>query len=763
MQRKLKFYLLFGVLFLSISPFINQLLNFKLLSSNFSHFDIKTSQLYSGNYTGDISLIYFDQGHISSSRFATRSLTQMIPPNISRPGVVYEVNSLDIYAEISYGYMIAGNVSEQISLTPAYAFIQEFVFPDIEKIQAFLIYLNYTITEPIDYYYLGMVIFDENFTVQIDAIWNYEERFVVEEWMPFYPYVYDYIPGIKYNILLQFLVPKKVDETTSLVAHEFDFWKAENYTDPKYDKGLTQYFNGTHIFPVENDTTTDMLCYLLYTEELHPGIIDIDFVINNEYKEPIYSGTYVFLSYSFDAPVTQDINLTIISDRMIPILSVYTDIYYIYLSDADGIYNVHDTYIEWVVNYTFEDIHFGWPPPMFLFERDWDLQKFEDPYLRELTNIYFGPVYLYDVPYYGITTIFGIPLEKGTYIGTFHSPNYCNSINPKLKSESNFITQGSFELGQTIRIEAEILSSIYSNISDGLGNILLRSPSGQVIHNETGITPDGGLLASSEIPLSNEMLEGLYEVEIFWTNGKEVAYYSSQFEVRKPLNLILVIGVSMASALAAVSITLLLRRQIRMRNWEKSLKNLFVLTKDGLSLFEYSFGIEIQDPALISGMIAALTQFVREATGSKKSLRTVDQEDKKVILQHGQYTTTALLAGKDLPIIHKRIRKFSDEFETSYHKNIKTFDGEISAFKNADVIVNKYFPIDVEEQIIRGVREKLIEFRERLDVLTDPRHIISLMREITEFLSRYRAIVNENYLDYYNEIIIGAEQKIANA
>ncbi|MFX0020348.1 MAG: hypothetical protein ACFFAK_09655 [Promethearchaeota archaeon] len=707
--------------------------------------------------------MYFDQDSISSSRFATRSLTQMIPSNISRPGVVYEVNSLDIYAEISYGYRIAGNTTEQISLTPAYALIQEFVFPDIEKIQAFLIYLNYTITEPIDYYYLGMVIFDENFTESIDAMWNYEERFVVEEWMAFYPYVYDYIPGIKYNILLQFLVPVKVDDSTSLIEHEFDFWKAENYTDPKYDKGLTRYFNGTHLVPVENDTTTDMLCYLLYTEELNPAIIDIDFVINNEHLDPIYSGTYVFLSYSFNAPVTQDINLTIISDRMIPILSVYTDIYYIYLSDAGGIYNVYDNYIEWIINYTFEDIHFGWPPPMFLFERDWDLISFYDPYFRELTNIYFGPVILYNTSYYGITTIFGIPLEKGTYIGIFQSPNYCNTINSKLKSGSNFITQGSFELGQIIRIEAEIVSSIYGAISDGLGNILLRSPSGQVIHNETGLTPVNGLLTSSEISLSSEMAEGLYEAEIFWTNGKEIAYYIAQFEVRKPLNLILIVGVSIAAALAAVSITLLLRRQIRMRNWEKSLKNLFVLTKDGLSLFEYSFGIEIQDPALISGMIAALTQFVREATGSKKSLRTVDQEDKKVILQHGLYTTTALLAGKDLPIIHKRIRKFSDEFETSYHKNIKNFDGEISAFKNADVIVNKYFPINVEEQIIRGVREKLIEFRERLDVLTDPRHIISLMREITEFLSRYRAIVNENYLDYYNEIIIGAEQKISNA
>ncbi len=59
-------------------------------------------------------------------------------------------------------------------------------------------------------------------------------------------------------------------------------------------------------------------------------------------------------------------------------------------------------------------------------------------------------------------------------------------------------------------------------------------------------------------------------------------------------------------------------------------------------------------------MIAALTNFVREATGSKKALRTVDQEDKKVLLYHGDYVTVALLSEKDLPIIHKRIKKFTE-------------------------------------------------------------------------------------------------------
>jgi hypothetical protein len=160
-------------------------------------------------------------------------------------------------------------------------------------------------------------------------------------------------------------------------------------------------------------------------------------------------------------------------------------------------------------------------------------------------------------------------------------------------------------------------------------------------------------------------------------------------------------------------------------------------------------------------MISALTNFVREATGSKRSLRTVDQEDKKVILNHGTYTTIALMAEKDLPIIHKRVRKFTEAFEDTFGLKLKQWKGETTTFKETDVIVNKYFPINVEEQIIRGVRGKLIDFRNMLETMTQPREIISLIREITEFLSRYRAIVNKYYVDYYFEIINIAEEKIS--
>ena len=191
------------------------------------------------------------------------------------------------------------------------------------------------------------------------------------------------------------------------------------------------------------------------------------------------------------------------------------------------------------------------------------------------------------------------------------------------------------------------------------------------------------------------------------------------------------------------------------------MRNLFIFTKDGLSLYEYSLGIEIQDPTLISAMISALTNFVREATGSKEALRTIDQEDKKMILYHGNHTTITMMSDKDLPIIHKRVKKFSEIFEGEFDSTLKHWDGETTAFKSAEVMVNKCFPIDVERQIIHGVRGKLIEFRNILETMSESREIISLIREITDFISRYRAIVNKYYIDYYFEIIKIAEEKIS--
>jgi len=404
-----------------------------------------------------------------------------------------------------------------------------------------------------------------------------------------------------------------------------------------------------------------MLCKFTYSTLVNPADFDLKYIINGELIDPIYQpsswgfiGYEAYYSIVLDAPVYSDFNITVVANQTIEWCQVYIEAFYIYLRNATGTYYVDDNIIEWTIEYPYEALSFDWPPPyFFLFERDWNFVGFYDPYGYEVEQVFFGLVQLYNHSYYGITTLFGPPLEWGTYTGRFTSPNYCNAINTKLKQGTDFVDKITFETGQTIRLDAEIFNPLNEPMTGGNGQIIIKSSSGQVVHNETGLIANNGTMSSSEIILNSAYKEGAYEVTIFWTNGEEIAYFSTTFVIENPVivDIFFYVALIVGIALAAIPAAFLSRRFIMQRNWQKSLKNLFVLTKDGLSLYEYSFGIEIQDPALISGMIAALTNFVREATGSKKALRTVDQEDKKVILYHGDYTTVALLGEKDLPII----------------------------------------------------------------------------------------------------------------
>jgi len=724
-----------------------------------------------GDYEGDISLVYFEFNSDFNSWLDQNSSTNIVAHNMSVNNKEFVLNRLEIYADNiinesgSGEYIIANNTSNQISPAPSTFFAQQFTAHDLYAINVISLYINYSIPMgPIfDYYYIVLRIFDEAFN-EIDVIWNYESRHVVAEWVPFYPRANIFEPGEQYFFALHALSGKSEVEGGEL----FNFWKAENYKNSSFNKGLTLRFNGTQMVPLINDATADLLCKFSYRAFIDPALIELKYIINNQTIVPIYQqssfgfwGYEAYYSYTIDNQINSPINITVVTNQTIPTLQVYIELYYVHLVNATGTYVVTDNFNEWTIEYYYEEISFGWPPPIFLFERDWDFVEFKDPNGIEMSGIYFGPMDLYNKSYYGVTIFFGPPLERGIYTGIFHSPNYCNTIKSKVKSGSQFSETNSLDLGQTFILEATILDTMNQPMSGGIGQIVLISPSGSLILNETGLSAVNGTIISSEINLGSGLSEGFYEATILWTNDQEIAYYSVSIQVEDPAKAIMFIGIIIGVAVASVPLALIARRQFKQRNWKKSLRNLFVLTKDGVSLYEYSFGIEIQDPALISAMIAALTNFVREATGSKKALRTVDQEDKKVILYHGDYVTVALLSDKDLPIIHKRIKNFTEAFEEQYGTHLKGWTGEVTMFKDAEVILSKQFPLDVEEQIIRGVKQKLLDFRQQLNLLKDPAHIISLMRHINDFIGRYQSVVNTHYINYYFEIIKIAEEKIS--
>jgi hypothetical protein len=767
MPSKNKIIILMILIFFSLSIFTIK--DTSALSNSTS--TISLSNGIGGNITGDydgaLSLVYFEFNSDWNSWLYQNRSTNIVSHNMSVNEKEFVLNRLEIYADNiinetgSGDYVIANNTSNQTSPTPSTFFAQQFTAHDLYSIDVIWLYLNYSLIPEFEHYYMILRIFSDT-SEEIDVIWKYESRPLVDEWVPFYPRANIFEPGEKYYFALHLWSEKSEDESWK----SFNFWKLENYKNSSFDIGLTLRHNGIQFVPLVNDATVDFLCYFSYKKLINPALVDLKYIINNETIIPTFQqssfgmwGYEAYLSYTLDARLNSPLNITVITNQTIPTLEVYIEMYYIHIVNATGTYSVDNNFNEWTIEYYYEEISFGWPPPIFLFERDWDFVQFMDPNGVPMNDIYFGPMDLYNKSYYGVTNFFGPPLERGTYTGIFHSPNYCNKVNFKAQSGTQFIVKSSLELGQTIRLEAEIFSTFNQPMSGGQGQILLKSPSGSILINDTGLSAINGILTSTELNL--DAGEGFYRATIFWTNGQEIAYYTVSIQVEDPAKFVMFIGIIIGVAVASIPLTVVASRQIKQRNWKKALKNLFVLTKDGVSLYEYSFGIEIQDPALISAMIAALTNFVREATGSKKALRTVDQEDKKVILYHGDYVTVALLAEKDLPIIHKRIKRFTESFEEQYGIHLKGWRGETTIFKGTEILLSKEFPLDVEEQVIRGVKQKLLDFRQQLDVLKDPAHIISLMKHINDFISRYRAVVNTHYINYYFEIIKIAEEKIS--
>jgi len=773
MPTKNKIFMLTILVVFSLSAFSFKEINALSVSTSKLSLSNGIGGNITGDYEGDLSLVHFGFNSDHNSWWYQNRSENIASHNMSINEKEFVLNRIEIYAENlvddtgSGDYVIANDTSNQFTPASSVLFAQEFTAHDLYSIDIIWLYLNYSVSviPEFDHYYMVLHIFNETFEEEIDVMYEWESNLDFDDWKPFFPRINIFEPGKKYNFVFH-LWEEKSEGGGGL---PFNYWKAEQHKNSSFNKGLSLRYGLGGWTQIFNDDTADFLCYFSYRKLINPASIDLKYIINNETITPIYQrssfgfwGYEAYWSYNVDAQISSPVNITVITNQTIPTLEVFIDEYYVHLVNATGTYRVDDNYNEWTIEYYYEEINpWGWPPPIFLFERDWNREEFLDPNGVSMDDVYIGTLELYGKSYYGVTDLLGPPLERGTYTGIFYSPNYCNKIIFKTQSGSQFIETSSLELGQTIKLEAEIHDTHNREMTGGVGQIILKSPSGVVILNDTSLTAFNGTLSSSEFLLGSGFSEGLYEVEIFWTNGQEIAYYSVSIQVEDPAKMIMFIAIIMVAAIASVPLALVARRQLKQRNWKKSLKNLFVLTKDGVSLYEYSFGIEIQDPALISAMIAALTNFVREATGSKKALRTVDQEDKKVILYHGDYVTVALLSEKDLPIIHKRIKRFTESFEDQYGIHLKGWKGEVSIFKGTEILLSKEFPLDVEDQIIRGVKQKLLDFRQQLDLLKDPAHIISLMKHINDFITRYQSIVNTHYINYYFEIIKIAEEKIS--
>ncbi|MFX1233445.1 MAG: hypothetical protein ACFFBY_02710 [Promethearchaeota archaeon] len=122
-------------------------------------------------------------------------------------------------------------------------------------------------------------------------------------------------------------------------------------------------------------------------------------------------------------------------------------------------------------------------------------------------------------------------------------------------------------------------------------------------------------------------------------------------------------------------------------------QGLYIIYDDGRGIFDYSFVREVfHDPGLISGMISAITSFIKETTKSQDLLKTIDHGDITILIEYGKRIFGVLfIKGKQTAEVRTKLKAFVEKFESKYQTILEDWSGALVHFKEDHSMVEEIF------------------------------------------------------------------------
>ncbi|RLI60632.1 MAG: hypothetical protein DRO93_06510, partial [Candidatus Thorarchaeota archaeon] len=102
---------------------------------------------------------------------------------------------------------------------------------------------------------------------------------------------------------------------------------------------------------------------------------------------------------------------------------------------------------------------------------------------------------------------------------------------------------------------------------------------------------------------------------------------------------------------------------------------IIMMRDTGLEVFaDYLDPRLTSDPSLVAGLITAVSSFTRELKeDTSGSLQSIIHQDIAVLLEHGKFTTCALLVSKDTSEARMLQRVFPSRFEREYADRLQAY------------------------------------------------------------------------------------------
>ena len=131
-------------------------------------------------------------------------------------------------------------------------------------------------------------------------------------------------------------------------------------------------------------------------------------------------------------------------------------------------------------------------------------------------------------------------------------------------------------------------------------------------------------------------------------------------------------------------------------DWPKKLNHLFIIGRNGVNLFDYSFirGENESDPDIITASLSSIKELMASIIHSKDFVRVVDHQDLTLIFEYGQYATLVLITTKNLHIYHLKLANLRQLFENFFQDILPRWDGKTDVFLPTKHLVRQVFELE---------------------------------------------------------------------
>ncbi|MFX1452374.1 MAG: hypothetical protein ACFFCM_16160, partial [Promethearchaeota archaeon] len=130
-------------------------------------------------------------------------------------------------------------------------------------------------------------------------------------------------------------------------------------------------------------------------------------------------------------------------------------------------------------------------------------------------------------------------------------------------------------------------------------------------------------------------------------------------------------------------------------DWHKRIKNIYFFMPNGVCIYDHPFSTEKEvEPQLVAGGLTGISALIQEVTKSQTKVKIVEQEEMTILLEHGNYTSIALITEENLITLRNKLKELIKDVEDFYQEEFEKYSGNLSVFSKIEKFVQKTFEIN---------------------------------------------------------------------